>query len=56
MNPIASTEKQLKRLSVCDSCPSISGDKKKCKECGCYLAYKIMLNNAKCPLNKWDVI
>lgn len=51
---IADTEIQMKRLEVCSTCPNLSIDKKKCKECGCYLAYKVMLNRAKCPLKKWE--
>ncbi len=52
-NPIASTEKQLERLKICDDCPSLSANKNKCNECGCYLSYKVMLDSTKCPKQKW---
>lgn len=53
MNPIASKEIQLQRLAVCEKCPSYDVKKDKCKECGCYMAYKVWFNKSTCPLKKW---
>jgi hypothetical protein len=53
MNPIAPKELQQERLNICSSCPNYNEIKDKCKECGCYMAYKILLKKSKCPLQKW---
>jgi hypothetical protein len=53
MNPIAPKELKQERIKLCTECPSYDENKDKCKECGCYVAYKVMLRKSKCPLNKW---
>lgn len=53
ISPIADAKTQMQRLDTCKLCPMSLNNNTKCKECGCYLAYKVMLTSSKCPLNKW---
>lgn len=39
------------RLYICDECPY--REVNKCKICGCNLAAKTLVKEAKCPRNKW---
>jgi len=39
------------RLIVCDDCPLRHNNR--CKKCGCNLAAKTLVKEAKCPINKW---
>jgi hypothetical protein len=41
------------RLSICESCPELIKLTKQCKKCGCFMAAKTKLQNAKCPIGKW---
>jgi hypothetical protein len=41
----------MRRLEVCDSCPSLH--MMFCKECGCFMPAKTKLAKAECPLGKW---
>ena len=44
-----------RRLSVCESCPSLKGEIL-CAECGSYVAYRARILNATCPFpgqDKW---
>lgn len=63
VNRMFSPNKELanRRLRICASCPfnsENSGDKtppyKHCTKCGCALALKPYVENAKCPLNYWN--
>ena len=40
------------RLAICKACPKLlmTGQ---CSECGCFMAAKVKLPNAECPLHKW---
>lgn len=52
---IASKETQLARLDQCLECPhrKILLGVSKCDLCGCAIRSKIVVNNTKCPDNKW---
>lgn len=50
------TEKAAKRYNVCASCDQFNLVLKSCKQCGCFMPAKVLLKNAKCPLNKWDEV
>lgn len=39
------------RLQVCETCPSLRGDR--CVECGCYMLIKAHIASTTCPLGKW---
>lgn len=39
------------RLYICDDCPLRTENK--CKKCGCNLAAKTLVREAKCPEGKW---
>lgn len=41
------------RYAICKTCPELIQATKQCKQCGCFMAIKTKLVNAKCPLNKW---
>jgi hypothetical protein len=56
INPnVARAEEQeaIDRYAICLECPSLLGATKQCKECGCFMAVKVKLKNATCPLGKW---
>jgi len=48
-------EKDIKdiRLDICKSCDWFRPKTQTCKKCGCFMAAKSMLLNAKCPIDKW---
>lgn len=41
------------RYSICQACPELIKLTKQCKKCGCFMAVKTKLQEAKCPLGKW---
>lgn len=41
------------RYDVCNGCERLFKPTKSCKECGCFMAMKTWLKDARCPLNKW---
>lgn len=41
------------RMSICSVCPELISLTKQCKKCGCFMAAKTKLQNARCPMNKW---
>ena len=45
------SEAAAARLRVCETCPSLRGDR--CVECGCYMTIKAHLAAMQCPLGKW---
>ena len=49
----ASGEEALRRLSICEECPSLLKLTHQCKECGCFMKMKTKLKHAACPLKKW---
>jgi len=42
-----------KRLEICRACPELIQLTTQCKKCGCFMAMKTKLQDAKCPLEKW---
>jgi hypothetical protein len=55
MTYVATTQQQSDRRRICDSCPEktvvVGADV--CGKCKCVLVGKVVLTDAKCPLNKW---
>jgi hypothetical protein len=51
--PKSSVFEAQERLDVCLECPSLIHATKQCKECGCFMALKVKLKEATCPLGKW---
>ena len=51
--PKADDELANKRLDICLSCDRLIKATKQCKECGCFMALKVKLQHAVCPLSKW---
>lgn len=43
-----------KRIEVCNGCPEFVKLTSQCKKCGCFMNVKTKLENASCPLSKWD--
>ena len=41
------------RYEICLACPELIDLTKQCKQCGCFMAMKVKLANAVCPLDKW---
>jgi hypothetical protein len=41
------------RLEVCNACPHLQKQLKKCRKCGCFMQLKTTLKQAKCPEGKW---
>ena len=41
------------RYEICLACPELIDLTKQCKKCGCFMAAKVKLSNATCPLGKW---
>jgi hypothetical protein len=41
------------RMDICNECPELIKITKQCKQCGCFMAAKVKLAEAKCPLSKW---
>jgi len=41
------------RLDICKTCDWFRPKTQTCKKCGCFMAAKSMLLNAKCPIGKW---
>lgn len=46
-------EKAGERLNICSSCPEFIKLTSQCKKCGCFMAAKVKLEEAHCPLHKW---
>jgi hypothetical protein len=49
----ASEELASERYGICQSCPEITKLTNQCKKCGCFMAAKVRLEKATCPLAKW---
>ena len=52
-NIFASENKQKKRLDLCHECEYYSISDNRCKQCGCWLVYKVKFNTSICPIGKW---
>jgi hypothetical protein len=42
------------RLRLCHACPRFIKLTRQCSECGCFMAAKVKLPNASCPVGTWD--
>jgi hypothetical protein len=42
-----------KRFQICKECPELIKLTKTCKQCGCFMKAKTLLEAATCPLGKW---
>ena len=51
--PRADDDLADKRLDICLGCDRLIKVTKQCKECGCFMALKVKLQGAVCPLGKW---
>ena len=49
----ANDELAESRMAICQACPELFKATTQCKKCGCFMAAKSMLANAKCPVGKW---
>ncbi len=52
---VASEEEQARRLAICHACESYEPVGDRCRDCGCYLAWKTRIASQHCPLTppKW---
>lgn len=41
-----------KRYAVCVECDKITKIRT-CKECGCFMPFKVRLSGVECPIGKW---
>ena len=46
-------EISMSRLEICKGCEFFRPRTQTCQKCGCFMAAKSMLANAKCPIGKW---
>jgi len=44
------------RYDICLECDILFKPTKTCKECGCFMALKTWLSDAKCPIGKWNSV
>ena len=51
--PRSGAELKEARLKVCRECEFFKPRFEKCAKCGCFMAFKTELENAKCPIGKW---
>jgi hypothetical protein len=49
----AEEEMANERFAICLECPELIKLSAQCKKCGCFMALKTKLENAKCPIGKW---
>ena len=41
------------RMDICKSCEKYNEERKKCRQCGCFLPIKTAVAGDRCPLDKW---
>ena len=46
-------EESKRRFEICKACPEFIKLTTQCKKCGCFMAGKVKLSEAACPLEKW---
>lgn len=44
------------RLAICKTCDKLEPHSFRCRECGCFMDYKVLLPYVSCPLAKWNSI
>jgi hypothetical protein len=54
--PRTTDEVAKRRLEICNSCVHLTKLTQQCKKCGCFMALKVKLAPAGCPINKWDAV
>jgi hypothetical protein len=47
------TQKHIARFEICKACPELVQESGQCKQCGCFMAKKVKIAAASCPLKKW---
>jgi len=52
----ASKELSENRYNICLVCPELINLTKQCKQCGCIMSVKTKIQNAACPLKKWEEV
>lgn len=50
---IAGAELAEQRYAICQECPFLKKDSRKCAKCGCFMPVKTKLTRASCPIKKW---
>ena len=46
-------EKAKERLGICMKCPELIKATKQCGSCLCFVSYKVLYLQEKCPIGKW---
>jgi hypothetical protein len=49
-----SEEIAASRYEICKACPHLIKMTKQCSKCGCFMAAKVKLKEAACPIGKWS--
>jgi len=44
---------KLERAGICQRCEHYQRSTRQCKECGCFVNFKVILENSSCPIGKW---
>ena len=53
-NPVPATNDVFeRRIGICKGCDYFDDKRNRCKKCGCLLAAKLRVRNARCPVGKW---
>ena len=55
-NKRTSEEIYQERMDICNGCEFLFTPTKTCKMCGCFMELKTRINDAYCPLRKWNAI
>jgi uncharacterized paraquat-inducible protein A len=52
--PLKSDETEANhRRTICNSCEFFNKSQERCTKCGCFMAVKVYLKAANCPIGKW---
>ena len=51
--PMVPDEESARRFTICEACTSFIKESARCTQCGCAMQFKVRLNGARCPINKW---
>ena len=52
-SPRSPEDVKAERLAICDTCEFFKHATRQCRKCGCFMEYKSLMMNTKCPLDKW---
>ena len=53
-NPFKTTDNEASdRKKICETCEFFNKAQERCTKCGCYMAVKVYLKAAHCPIGKW---